>query len=51
MADFTLQYMKDHKIPVTRENYVELNWVGRYDGSKPLPAELEAELPEELKKS
>jgi hypothetical protein len=46
--DYTLQYMKENDIPITRANYIALNWMGDYDPAQPLPAELEAELPEEL---
>jgi hypothetical protein len=46
--DYTLEYLKKSGIPVTRENYVGLNWLGDYDPAKPLPAELEASLPAEI---
>lgn len=48
MEDLLLDFMKKNNIPVTRENYIGLNWAGEYDAAKPLPAELEADLPEEL---
>ena len=48
MVDYVMNYLKEHNIPVTRENYIEINWMGDYDPSKPLPAELEAELPSAL---
>lgn len=48
MIDWTLKYMKEANIPITRDNYVELNWMGDYDPKQPLPAELESEIPEEL---
>lgn len=48
MADKIIEYLKDNDIPVTRENYIGLNWMGDYDPSEPLPPELEMELPEEL---
>ncbi len=48
MRDYTLEYLKKNEIPVTRANYVEVNWMGDYDPKEPLPAELEAEIPEEL---
>jgi hypothetical protein len=46
--DPIIEYMKENDIPVTRDNYIGLNWLGDYDPSEPLPAELEADLPEEL---
>jgi hypothetical protein len=45
MPDNITEMMQQGGVPVTRENYIELNW------GKPLPmwdAELEAQLPEEL---
>jgi hypothetical protein len=47
VTDYTLEYLKKHDIPVTRENYVLLNWLGDVAPDN-LPAELEAELPKEL---
>jgi len=47
IMDYVLDYLKKADIPVTRKNYVGLNWPGA-DYDKPLPAELEAEIPEEL---
>ena len=49
--DSVLEYLRDNDIPVTRENYIGLNWMGEYDPTQPLPAELEAELPEGLQMS
>lgn len=46
--DHVLNYMEENNIPVNRKNYIEINWMGDYDPSKPLPAELEAELPSAL---
>ena len=46
--DHVLNYMEENNIPITRKNYIEINWMGDYDPSKPLPAELEAELPPAL---
>lgn len=44
--DIVLEYMKEEGIPLTRENYIGINWMGDIeDPSKVLPAELEAELP------
>jgi uncharacterized lipoprotein YmbA len=48
MIDYVLNYLKKNNIPVTRQSYIEYNWLGQYDWRKPLPAELEAELPKEL---
>jgi hypothetical protein len=48
MIDYTLDYLKKNKIPVTRENYIGLDFAGDYDPKQPLPAELEASLPKEL---
>jgi len=41
-----IEYMKQNGIPLTRENYLRLNYLG--NPPKELPAELEAELPHEL---
>lgn len=46
--DHILEYMKKHELPLNRQTYVSLNWMGEQDPSKPLPAELEASLPKEL---
>ncbi len=46
--DYTLEYMKKNGIPMTRANYVGLNWMGDYDPARPLPAELEASIPKEF---
>ena len=46
--DHVLNYMEENNSPITRKNYIEINWMGDYDPSKPLPAELEAELPSAL---
>jgi hypothetical protein len=46
--DHVLNYMEENGIPITRGNYIGLNWMGEYDPDKPLPAELEAELPPAL---
>lgn len=48
MKDLTVEYLKENGLPVTRENYINTNWLGEYDPAEPLPAELEASLPEEL---
>ena len=48
MIDHVIDYMKKNDIPVTRENYIEINWMGEVDPKQPLPAELEAEMPEAL---
>jgi hypothetical protein len=42
-----LDYMRAHNIPLTRENYLAINWPeGAPD---PMPAELEAEIPPEFR--
>jgi hypothetical protein len=46
--DIVLAYMKKHELPLNRQTYVSLNWGGSQDPSKPLEAELEAEIPEEF---
>ena len=46
--DSVVEYLKKLNLPVTRENYIAINWMGDYPANKPLPAELEASLPEEL---
>ena len=45
--DYVKAYLEKTGVPVTRRNYVSLNTPGA-DYDKPLPAELEAEIPEEL---
>jgi len=45
--DHVLEYMKKRGIPITRENYLFWNFLG--DPPDELDAELEAELPEEIK--
>jgi hypothetical protein len=49
--DELLEYMKKNNIPLTRENYIGLNWAGDLDPAKPLDAELEADLPKEIQKN
>ena len=46
--DHILKYMEKHQVPLNRQNYVAINWMGDADPSKPLPAELEASLPKEF---
>jgi hypothetical protein len=46
--DIVLQYMKKHELPLNRQTYVSLAFAGEQDPSKPLDAELEAEIPEEF---
>ena len=46
--DHVIEYLKSKNIPVNRRNYIDVNWLGQWDHNKPLPAELEAEMPEEL---
>lgn len=48
MIDYTMEYLKKNNIPITRKNYIEMNFMGDYPADQPLPAELEASLPEEL---
>jgi hypothetical protein len=48
MRDLIVEYLKKHNLPVTRENYVALAFLGDSDGKEMFDAELEAELPEEL---
>jgi len=48
MKDLLTEYMERHGIEVNRKNFVTLNTLGDADGSEMLPAEEEAELPEEL---
>lgn len=49
--DSIVETLKRLGLPVDRDHYVSLNWCGDYDPKKPLPAELEASLPEELQLS
>ncbi len=46
MTDCVLDYMKKHDVPMTRENYLELAYLGNPPSS--LSAEEESELPEEF---
>lgn len=45
--DFVVEYLKKIGQQLTRKNYLALDRPG-VDPSKPLPAELEAELPAEI---
>lgn len=49
MTDFVLEKMKEEGIPMTRENYLELAYMG--DPPEELDAEEESMLPEEFQKS
>ena len=42
-----LDYMKKHKIPLTRENYLKIAYLG--DPPEELGAEEEAEIPDEIR--
>jgi hypothetical protein len=46
--DAIIKYLEKLGLPITRDNYVLLNWVGDADPKQPLPAELEASLPKNL---
>ena len=46
-SDATLAMMIKLGMPITRENYIEMNWLGSV--VDPLPAELDEELPEQLR--
>jgi hypothetical protein len=46
MTDIVLDKMKQSKIPMTRENYLELAYLG--NPPEKLDAEQEAELPEQF---
>ena len=48
MKDYTLEYLEKNHLPINRENYVGINWMGDLDPKQQLPAELEAGLPKEL---
>ena len=47
-TDFVLEYMKEHGIPLTRENYLNEAYMG--EPPEELGPELEAELPEQFQK-
>jgi hypothetical protein len=49
-ADPLLDWMKKKNIPLTRENYILLNWGGEKNPDEPLDPESEAELPEEFQR-
>ena len=47
--DSTVLWLQAHGIPVTRENYLALNFLGTtHSPDEPLDGEIEAELPREL---
>jgi hypothetical protein len=49
MQDYVKEFLEKSGTPVTRKSYIDLNWANTgYDSNKMLPAELEADLPEEL---
>jgi hypothetical protein len=48
--DSTVKWLLEHGIPVTRENYLALNFLGTaHSPDEPLDGELEAEMPRELR--
>jgi len=47
--DHTLEHMKKNGIPLTRENYLDFAYLGTPPPPEEWGAELEAELPEELR--
>jgi hypothetical protein len=47
--DAALDYMKKNNIPLTKENYLDLAYLG--DPPEKLGAEEEAQIPEEIKDS
>jgi hypothetical protein len=47
-TDYVLEYMKEHGIPLTRENYLNEAYMG--EPPEELGPELEAELPEQFQK-
>jgi len=46
-ADIILEFIKRHQIPITREDYREINWMGSPPAE--LDAEEEATLPAEFR--
>jgi hypothetical protein len=44
ISDSTVAWLKEHGIPVTRENYLRLQFLGN-PPDEPLDGEIEAELP------
>ena len=47
-SDYVLEYMKEHGIPLTRENYLNEAYMG--NPPEKLGPELEAELPEQFQR-
>ena len=47
--DFILEYMRRHQIPLTREEYIKLAYLGERN-NEGLSAEEEAELPEQFRR-
>lgn len=46
MTDYVLDYMKENNVPMTRENYLSIAFMG--NPPSPLSAEEEAALPEQF---
>ena len=46
--DGTIAWLKKHNYPLTRENYLEVAYLG--DVPNPFPAELESMLPEQFRR-
>ena len=50
MSDGIVEWLRKNNIPVTREHYFDAAWLTPdWDWNLPLPAEMEAELPEEVR--
>ena len=49
LPNYTLAYMKKHRIPITRENYLAIEYMGN-PPEEPLDGEIEAELPPSLQR-
>jgi len=45
-GDPVLEWMRKHGVPLTRQNYLDLNYLG--NPSSTIDPEIEAELPEEV---
>ena len=48
MSDGVLEYMREKGFSIDRKTYFELAFWGDWDYTLPLPAEMEAEIPEEV---
>lgn len=46
--NYVLDWMRANKVPLTKENYLHINYLGQDVPEEPLDGELEAEIPREI---